>query len=367
MTAEAERTVRALVLEAPRRLVAHTFALPEIGDDDALLRVEACGLCGTDHELWSGSMKKNLPIVPGHEAVGIVERIGATASARWGVREGDRVGVAPRQACGTCATCASGDPRGCELHRGDTYGSIPLATAPSLWGGYGEYQYLSAHSQLVRIPHELDPVVAAMFNAVANGIRWGVVVPRTKPGDVVAVLGPGIRGLAAAAAARDAGASFVMVTGRGPRDAERLALATRFGADLAVDVAVDDPVEALRCATGSLADVVVDVTAMAPAAFVQALDLAKERGTVCVAGIHGDAPVPAFRPDVIVLKELRILGTRGTDRPEFEAAVRLLTSGRFPFADVPRRVASLDEVSELLATMAGERDSAPPPFAVLVP
>ena len=98
MTAEAERTVRALVLEAPRRLVARTFALPEIGDDDALLRVEACGLCGTDHELWSGSMKKNLPIVPGHEAVGIVERIGAAASARWGVHEGDRVGVAPRQA-----------------------------------------------------------------------------------------------------------------------------------------------------------------------------------------------------------------------------------------------------------------------------
>ena len=367
MNSSATSRVRALVLEAPRRLVAHEFAMPEIGDDDAVLRVEACGLCGTDHELWSGSMKKNLPIVPGHEAVGIIDRIGGAASARWGVREGDRVGVAPRQACGTCATCASGDPRGCELHRGDTYGSIPLSTTPSLWGGYGEYQYLSPHSQLVRIPHELDPVVAAMFNAVANGIRWGVVVPQTKPGDVVAVLGPGIRGLAAAAAAREAGASFVMVTGRGPRDADRLALATRFGADLAVDVAVDDPAEALRSAAGSLADVVVDVTAMAPAAFVQALAIAKERGTVCVAGIHGDSPVPDFRPDVIVLKELRIIGTRGTDRPEFEAAVRLLSAGTYPFADVPMRVAALDDVSELLATMAGERDDGPPPFSVLVP
>jgi alcohol dehydrogenase len=359
--------VRALVLEAPRRLVVHDFAMPVVGADDAVLRVEACGLCGTDHELWSGAMKKNLPLVPGHEAVGVIEAIGPQAAARWGLAAGDRVGVAPRQACGGCATCASGDPRGCELHRGDTYGSIPLSTDPALWGGYGEYQYLSAHSQLVRIPHDLDPTVAAMFNAVANGIRWGVVVPQTKPGDVVVVLGPGIRGLAAAAAARDAGASFVMVTGRGPRDAARLALARRFGADLAVDVATDDPVAALRDAAGSLADVVVDVTAMAPAAFVQALDLAKDRGTVCVAGIHGDAPVPDFRPDVIVLKELRIIGTRGTDRPEFEAAVRLLSSGRYPFGDVPRRVAALDDVSELLATMAGERADAPPPFAVLVP
>jgi alcohol dehydrogenase len=362
-----DQIVRALVLEAPRRLVVHDFAMPVAGPDDAVLRVEACGLCGTDHELWSGAMKKNLPLVPGHEAVGIIAQLGERAAERWGLRVGDRVGVAPRQACGSCATCASGDPRGCERHRGDTYGSIPLSTTPSLWGGYGEYQYLSPHSQLVSIPHDLDAVVAAMFNAVANGIRWGVVVPQTKPGDVVAILGPGIRGLAAAAAAREAGASFVMVTGRGPRDAARLALARRFGADLAVDVAQDDPVAALRDAAGSLADVVVDVTAMAPAAFVQALDLAKERGTVCVAGIHGDTTPVNFRPDVIVLKELRIIGTRGTDRPEFEAAVRLLSSERYPFAEVPRGVARLDEVSELLATMAGERDDAPPPFAVLVP
>jgi alcohol dehydrogenase len=360
-------TARALVLEGARQLVAHEFPLPEIGDDDALLRVEACGLCGTDHEMWTGDMKKNLPLVPGHEAVGIIERIGPKAAAKWGVQQGDRVGIAPRQACGHCGTCASGDPRGCENHKGDTYGSIPLSKTPSLWGGYGEYQYLSPDSQVVRIPHELEATTAAMFNAVANGIRWGVVVPQTKPGDVVAVLGPGIRGIAAAAAAKDAGARFVMITGRGPRDAERLALARRFGVDLAVDVAVDDPVAALRDAAGSLANVVVDVTAMAPAAFVQALDLAADRGTVCVAGIHGDAPVPQFRPDVIVLKELRILGTRGTDRPEFEAAVRLLSSGRFPFADVPKGVARLDEVSELLATMAGERDAAPPAFAVLVP
>jgi alcohol dehydrogenase len=366
MTTDPNR-VRALVLEAPRRLVLREFARPQIGDDDALLRVEACGLCGTDHELWTGSMKKNLPIVPGHEAVGVIEQIGARAAAKWGVQQGDRVGVAPRQACGHCTTCASGDPRGCEHHRGDTYGSIPLATTPSLWGGYGEYQYLSPDSQLVKIPRELDAPVAAMFNAVANGIRWGVVVPQTKPGDVVVVLGPGIRGIAAAAAAREAGARFVMITGRGPRDAERLALARRFGVDLAVDVAAEDPVEALRSAAGSLADVVVDVTAMAPAAFVQALDLAKERGTVCVAGIHGDAPVPNFHPDVIVLKELRIVGTRGTDIPEFEAAVRMLSSGRFPFAEVPKGVAALDGVSELLATMAGERDAAPPPFALLVP
>jgi alcohol dehydrogenase len=357
--------VRALVLEAPRELVVRTFPRPAIADDDALLRIEACGLCGTDHEMWSGEMKKFLPLVPGHEAVGIIEEIGPRAADRWGVSVGDRVGVAPRQACGACPTCRSGDPRGCERHRGDTYGSISVHTAPSLWGGYGEYQYLSPDSQIVRIPTDLDPVVAAMFNAVANGIRWGAVVPKTKPGDVVAVLGPGIRGLSAAVAARDAGARFVMLTGRGERDAPRLELARRFGIDLVVDVAVDDPVAALSDAAGSLADVVVDVTAMAPAAFVQALDLARDRGTVCVAGIHGDAETPGFRADVIVLKELHIVGARGTDLAEFNAAVELLASGRYPFATVPARTATLAEMSELLAVLAGERDEPAPPFAAL--
>ena len=81
---------------------------------------------------------------------------------------------------------------------------------------------------------------------------------------MVAVLGPEVRGLSAAAAAKEAGAGYVMVTGLGPGDAERLALAPAFGADLVVDDAAEDPVRALQAATGGLADVVVDVTAKAP-------------------------------------------------------------------------------------------------------
>ena len=157
-----------------------------------------------------------------------------------------------------------------------------------------------------------------------------------------------------------------MVTGRGERDAARLRLASDFGADLAVDVAVDDPVAALRRAAGRLADVVVDVTAMAPGAFVQAIELAADEATVCVAGIHGDGPVPGFRPDLIVLKQLRVIGTRGTDLPEFRAAVQLLASRRYPFDRMPRRTADLDGLPALLEILAGESGEAPPPFAALL-
>src|SRR5207245_11046825 len=122
------------------------------------------------------------------------------------------------------------------------------------------------------------------FNPLGAGFRWGATVPGTRPGHVVAVLGPGIRGLSAVVAAREAGAGFVMVTGYGPRDAGRLALARELGADLTVAVAAADPAKALRQATGELADVVVDVTAKAPAALAQAVATARAGGTIVMAG-----------------------------------------------------------------------------------
>ncbi|EUA22625.1 zinc-binding dehydrogenase family protein [Mycobacterium xenopi 3993] len=88
----------------------------------------------------------------------------------------------------------------------------------------------------------------------------------------------------------------MMVTGLGPRDADRLALASKFGADLAVDAGAEDPVAALKKTTGGLADVVVDVTARAPAAFMQAIALARPAGTVVIAGTRGfGVGAPGFR------------------------------------------------------------------------
>jgi alcohol dehydrogenase len=359
--------VRALVLEAPRQLAARNFASPAIGDDDALLRVEACGLCGTDHEEYTGELHPGYAFVPGHESVGIIERIGARAASRWNVGAGDRVAVEVFLSCGTCAQCRAGTYRRCERHGlRDMYGFVPADRAPGLWGGYAEYQYLAPDSLLLPVPVDLDPVTATLFNPLGAGIRWAVTVPETKPGDIVVVLGPGVRGLSAAAAARDAGAAFVMVTGLGPRDAPRLALARAFGADLAIDVAVDDPVRALRAATGALADVVLDVTAKAPGTLAQAVDLARAGGTIVLAGTRGSTDPPGFAPDLIVYKELRVLGALGVEATAYRAALDLLATGRYPFAELPRRVAGLDEADALLRAMAGEGD-APPVHGVIVP
>jgi alcohol dehydrogenase len=157
-----------------------------------------------------------------------------------------------------------------------------------------------------------------------------------------------------------------MVTGAGTRDAQRLALAHEFGADLAVDITADDPVRALRDATGSLADVVVDVTAKAPAALGQAVALTRAGGTIVLAGTRGTDETPGFAPDTIVYKELRLLGALGVDAVAYRAALELLATEKYPFADLPRRVVGLDDVGDLLRSMAGVGD-VPPVHGVVAP
>lgn len=360
-------TARALVLEAPRTLVARELPLPEVGEDDGLLRIEACGLCGTDHELYTGTLPAGFAFVPGHESVGVIEAVGPKAAERWGVQTGDRVALEVMQCCGECEKCVRGDYRLCRRHGlGDMYGLISVDKEPGLWGGYATHQYLAPDSVLLPVPSDLDPAVATLFNPLGAGIRWGVTVPGTKPGDVVAVLGPGVRGLSACAAAKEAGAAFVMITGVEPHDEERLALAQDFGADLAVDVSTTDPVAALRKAAGHGADVVVDVTAKAPAALGQAIAIARAGGTIVLAGTRGSADTPGFWPDLIVFKELRILGALGVDAPAYRAALDLLASRKYPFEDLPRRCAPLDDAEDLVRSMAGEGD-APPVHGVVMP
>ncbi|MBI2169672.1 MAG: alcohol dehydrogenase catalytic domain-containing protein [Actinobacteria bacterium] len=357
-----------MVLERPRELVERELPLPEAGDDDGLLRVEACGLCGTDHELYTGALPGPGAFVPGHETVGIVERAGPRAAARWGVSEGDRVALDIFQSCRECDRCATGDYRGCRKHGfRDSYGFVSLGVEPGLWGGYSQYQYLAPDSVLHPVPEGMSPVLATAFNPLGAGIRWAAVVPETKEGDVVAILGPGIRGLSAVAAVKEAGAGFVMITGHGERDTPRLEMARRFGADLAVDVSRTNAETELRKATGGLADVVVDVTAKAPAAFAQAIELARHGGRVVIAGTRGVAEAPGFAPDLLVLKELHVMGSLGVDGESYRAALELLASGRYPFDELPRRVAGLDGASELLAVMAGESDGPPPIHGVIVP
>ena len=360
---------RALVLEAPRRLVEVTLPLPSVGDDDAILRIEACGLCGTDHELYTGAFAwPTYGFVPGHETVGVIEEIGPVASELWGVGVGDRVAVETFQSCRQCERCLAGDYKKCEQHGAkEMYGFIPASTGAGLWGGYATHHYLAPDSMVIPMPGSLDPVEATLYNPFGGGFKWVHDIGKVQPGETVAVLGPGIRGLAALVAAREGGAGFTVVTGFGPRDENRLALARRFGADLTVDVATEDPAAALEAANGTLADLVVDVTANAPSALGDSLRIARHGGRIVVAGTRGGGPVPNLDPDLIMTKELSIQGTMGVDIGAYRLALAALGSGRYPVSEIPRHVADFSGVADLLKLMAGTTDGMPPVHAVLVP
>ena len=255
--------------------------------------------------------------------------------------------------CGRCAACAVGQYRRCARHGlVDMHGFTAVDVGSGLWGGYATHVELRPDTLLLPVPDGVDPVLATAFNPLGAGIRWAATLPQTGPADVVAVLGPGIRGLFAAAAAKRAGAEFVLVTGRGDRDHDRLRWAERFGADLTVDVARDDPVEALRSATGRSADVVIDVTAKAPEAPTTAFDLVRTGGTVVLAGTRGRDRA-SVDPDAIVMKEIRVLGALGVDADAYRDALDVLRTDLLPAAELPRRTVGLDEAPGLLGILAG--------------
>ena len=109
--ARAAPPATALVLRSPRDLVVTEIERPVVAPDTGVLRVEACGLCGTDHEQFTGALHPGWPFVPGHEVVGVVEEIGPDAARRWEVAEGDRVAVEVFLACGVCGPCGAGEIR----------------------------------------------------------------------------------------------------------------------------------------------------------------------------------------------------------------------------------------------------------------
>lgn len=227
---------RALAQVADRQLEMIEREVPPIELDVALLKVKACGLCGSDVEQYRGRFtQKGLvryPLIPGHEPVGRIAEIGDEAGRTWKVKAGDRVAVEPHISCGRCRACTGGEYHLCKSllpMAAPAYGYLPLDFDHGLWGGYAEYLYLHSRTILHKLPDELPLEVATQYQLLAAGIRWSVHVPGSSFGDVVLILGCGQRGLGAFIACANAGVGMIIVTGLA-RDTHKLALALDLGA-----------------------------------------------------------------------------------------------------------------------------------------
>jgi threonine dehydrogenase-like Zn-dependent dehydrogenase len=350
---------RAVVQVGAKKFEMREFDLPRIGVDDALLRVEACGICGSDVDQYDGKLDGilTLPMIPGHEPVGIIEQIGAEAARRWGMVAGDRVAVEPTRGCGHCRACKRGDYRNCRTGRPgakiSACGFISTNVPPALWGGMAEYMYLDPEVALHKVSPAVAPELAALFQPVAAGISWAQRVPGTRVGDTVVIFGAGQRGLACVAAAHEAGAAHVAIIAR-RQSAHRIRLAEEFGADATI-YADEDVVARVRELTrGDGADVVVDVTSETMEPIPKAIEMARAGGTIILAGVKGpNALIPDLRNDRIFTKELTIKGVKNADFDSFEAAVRLIESHKYPFEKMHTHSFALDEIDRAIRTLAG--------------
>jgi 2-desacetyl-2-hydroxyethyl bacteriochlorophyllide A dehydrogenase len=276
--------MRAVTFQAPGEVQVEEKPDPEVVvADDALVRVEASGICGSDLHIFHGRVPVERGFTIGHEFVGTVLDAGPDVER---VAVGDRVLGCFHTACATCVACLRGDYHRCE--RGQTFGHG--SKLGDLQGAQAELLVVPrANLTLRRVPEGMADEVALFAGDVLGTGYHAVAHAGTRAGDTVAVLGLGPVGLCAVQAALAAGATRVFAI---DSVEERLTMAERFGA-APLHLTEDDPKRGVRGATeGRGVDVVVDAVGD-PAPLAMAISLARDAGTVSGIGAYaGQAEVP---------------------------------------------------------------------------
>jgi threonine dehydrogenase-like Zn-dependent dehydrogenase len=347
--------VRAVVQTGARTMEIREFPRPVIGPDDgALLRVEACGICGSDVEQYKGAMgERGLPMIPGHEPLGIIEEISPSASARWGVDVGDRVAVEILIPCRSCDLCLAGQYMQCKNKAGSHGGYNPPSRGLGLWGGYSEHMHLHPNSIVHRMRNDIPAEIAVMYNPLGAGVRWALQYGGVHLGSSVLVLGAGQRGLAAILASKYVGAGLIIATGL-TKDAKKLELAREFGADYTINVEEEDTVERVRELTGGDGvDVVLDVTPMAQQPIRDAIEAVRWGGTIVLAGLKGHKEI-SLVTDRLINKALTVKGAFSVDAAAYMDAIKLIESGKFPLEKMQTHKFGLDDVEHAIQLLAGE-------------
>lgn len=315
----------AAVLTAPKTIEIQEVPLPRVDDDNGLLRVEACGLCGSDYEQWKATKApeyNKMPIIPGHEIIGRIESAGKDALASWGLQVGQRVAVEGVIPCGSCPACVTGTFKRCVRRRG--YGiRSGLNEGPGLWGGYATHVYLESGTLLHALPDDVPTGVMVLFNPLSNGVRWVNETGGVTLGSTVAILGPGQRGLLSVVAAREAGADAIYITGTA-KDAARLKLAKELGATAAINVDEEDAVAVVNELTkGKGVDVVVDVSHLSTQPVEQAIEMVRPGGRIVLGGLKAMKPTPIVT-DKLAYKEVTMAGVFSAGYSAIETAIKII-------------------------------------------
>ncbi len=314
--------------------------MPRIGPGELLMRIEACGICGSDVLEWYRI--KKAPLVLGHELSGVVA---ATGEGVTRYRDGDRIAVSHHVPCNECRYCLGGHPTMCEtlLHRTNI--------DP---GGFAEYcrvPAINVDRGIFRLPDDMtfeEATLAEPLGCVLRGQRMAGI----RSGQTVLVLGSGIAGLLHIQAAKAAGAAFVAAT-----DVldYRLEAARRFGADLVLQAREDVPAR-LREATGHLADLVIVCTGAEPV-LKQAMDSTDPGGTVLFfASPDPGVLMPLSINDFFWRRDTTLTTTYAAAPEDYQAALDLIQAGGIDVRGMITDRLPLAEASRGFQAVAAGRD-----------
>jgi S-(hydroxymethyl)mycothiol dehydrogenase len=329
-----------------------TVIVPDPGPGDAIVRIQACGVCHTDLHYREGGINDEFPFLLGHEASGIVEEVGEGVTD---IAPGDFVILNWRAVCGNCRACLRGQPQYCfATHNASKRMTLADGTelSPALGIGAFVEKTLVHAGQCTKVDPAAPPAVAGLLGCgVMAGLGAAINTGGVTRGDSVAVIGCGGVGAAAVAGSRLAGATRIVAVDVDPR---KLATARELGATHTVDARDADVVEAIREHTGGFgADVVIDAVGT-PQTWTQAFYARDLAGTVVLVGV----PTPDMRIDLPLLD---VFGRGGALKSswygdclpsrDFPLLIDLYLQGRLPLERFVSEEIALGDVEAAFAKM----------------
>jgi S-(hydroxymethyl)mycothiol dehydrogenase len=345
--------VRAVIARAKNEPVeVTTIVVPDPGPGEALVAVQACGVCHTDLHYREGGIGDDFPYLLGHEASGVVEAVGPGVTE---VKPGDFVILNWRAVCGQCRSCLRGRPWYCfNTHNATQKMTLTDGTplSPALGIGAFAEKTLVAAGQCTMVDAEAPSTVAGLLGCgVMAGLGAAINTGNVGRGDSVAVFGCGGVGDAAIAGARLAGATTIIAV---DIDGRKLDWAREFGATHTVNSREEDPVEAIRAATGGFgADVTIDAVGH-PDVYTSAFYARDHAGTVVMVGV----PRPEMK---LELPLLEVFGRGGALKSswygdclpsrDFPTLIALYRQGRLPLDRFVSETIPLDGVEAAFTRM----------------
>jgi 2-desacetyl-2-hydroxyethyl bacteriochlorophyllide A dehydrogenase len=329
--------MKALVHTAPYKLEFKDVPMPQVGENDILVRVKAVGICGSDAHGYTGKTGRRIPpIIMGHEAAGVVEAVGKSAR---GIGVGERITFDSTVYCDQCQACRTGHVNLCE-NRMILGVSIPAFRRDGCMAEYVVMPWWITYE----LPQAVSFEEAALVEPAAVSMHAARITP-IDVNDVVAVIGAGPIGLFALQAAKVKGAGKVVVFDL--RD-ERLAVAKQLGADAIINPAAGDVAEQMKKAVGRPdADAVLEAVGL-PATVQMAFDLTKRGGHLTLIG--NVTPKIEVNLQDLIMRELTIRGSFAI-AGEYRAVLDLMADGRIKAKPLISKLVPLSEGQQAFDTL----------------